>query len=210
MRKYLIWLFALLPVATAGSQEGDEAAPTDPSPSVIKEKVRLWVETLKTKSAEAADWEESKRSLTDLNELRKKEIAQIDELIAAAGTRLTDAEKRKADLEADEVKLRNDRRTMEERVALLEEKIRGQIAIFPATLRDKIPDALTRLEEPVGDAPLQNRFRDVLVVLGAVNQFHHSITVADEMRDLDGEGVKVEVLYLSLAGAWFVDRGLPL
>ena len=202
----LVVLGAMLTPMLSVAQEPDADTPSEPSPTVVREKTRLWVETLKTKSEEAADWEEAKRSMSDLNELRKKEIAQIDELIVAAGKRLEDAEKRKGELESESLSLRQGRDEMGAKVALLEEKIRKQIPMFPAVLREKVPDALARLQEPATDAPLQNRFRDVLLILGAANQFHHSITVASELRDFGGESVEVEILYLGFAGAWYVDR----
>ncbi len=77
---------------------------------------------------------------------------------------------------------------------------------FPPPLRDKAGEAITRLEDPQPDTPLQNRYRDVLAILSEVGNFQGVITIDTELREIDGAQVEVEVLYLGLAQAWYADR----
>lgn len=203
--------FSLLGVLLA-PLSGQEAAPPpapkpiEPLPATVQEKIREWVKTRKQIAQEAADWEAEKRSLADLNDLRKKEITQIDAFIAAAGERLQDAEKQRTELLAEEESLRTWRASVEERIVKLEANLRAQLPKFPPPLRDKAGDAIARLEDPQPDTPLQNRYRDVLAILGEVGNFHNTLTIDTELRDFDGAQIEVDVLYLGLAQAWYVDR----
>jgi hypothetical protein len=178
----------------------------DPTPAAVQQKIREWVKTRKQIGEEAADWETEKRSLTDLNEIRRKEAAQIDELIAAAGNRLKDAEKQRTELLAEEESLRAWRATFEQRIIKLEADLRAQLPKFPPPLRDKAGEAITRLEDPQPDTPLQNRYRDVLAILSEVGNFQSVVTIDTELREINGAQVEVEVLYLGLAQAWYADR----
>ncbi|MCB1088250.1 MAG: DUF3450 family protein [Verrucomicrobiae bacterium] len=210
-RPWLGWRLAALALGvlsvSAPAQENSPAPkPVEPLPAVVQEKIRQWVQAKKQHSAETADWEAEKRSLADLNELRRKEITQIDELIAAAGDRLKDAEKQRGELLTEEESLRSWRASVEQRIATLETDLRAQAPKFPPPLREKIQEALDRLDSPQPDAPLQNRYRDVLAILGEVGNFQNALTIDTELRDFGGQKIEIDVLYLGLAQAWYVDR----
>jgi DNA repair exonuclease SbcCD ATPase subunit len=178
----------------------------EPAPTIVQEKIREWVKTKKQIGEERSHWDAEKQSMTDLNELRRKEIAQIDELIAAAGARLADAEKQRTELLAEEAATRAWRASVEGRIGKLEADLRAQLPKFPPPLREKIGDAIQRLENPQPDTPLQNRYRDVLAILGEAGNFQNTLTIDTELREIGGIQVEVDVLYLGLAQAWYVDR----
>ncbi len=181
-------------------------APPLPAPALVQEKVREWVNVQKIRAEEAAQWEDEKRRLADLNEIRRKEIAKLDEVIEAAGTRLTDAEKQRTDLLAEEQDLRGDRAAWEKDLEALEETARELLPALPPPLRDKVADAEDRLTKPDPSAPLQNRFRDVLAILTEAENFNATITVDSELREFDGQEVELQVLYLGLGQAYYCDR----
>lgn len=206
----LLALVAALPsVATVAAQEGLGAGDTDAVPpvAVLQEKVREWVRVQKLRGEESADWAEQQRRLAGLNALRREEIGQIDALIEAAGTRLADATEQREKLLAEQVALRASRAELARRIDDLEATLRTQIATFPDPLLEKIEDSLARMEAEGADRPLQDRYRDVVAVLVAAGEFGRSLTVVSEMRDIGGQRIEVEVLYLGLSGAWYVDRG---
>ncbi len=189
---------------SAQEAEVDQAEPAPPA--VIQEKIREWVQVRKQISAERADWEADKQSLADLNDLRKKEIESLDEIINAAGDRLASAEKQRTELLAEEEALRTGRQLLEARVARAEETLRSLIPRFPPPLLEEVDDALARIASADADSPLQDRYRDLLSVAGAAGNFDNGITVATELREIDGARVEIDVLYLGLARAWYVDR----
>lgn len=201
----LLWL----PLSGRAQEADAGAAATEPElllPVAVQEKVREWVRVKKQISAERADWEAEKQSLSDLNALREKEISQLDELIEAAGSRLADAEKQRADLREEEANLRERRKLLEARITKLETALREVVPRFPPPLRNQVEPVLARLETADSEASLQDRYRDLLTVLGEAGQFDRTLTIDSEIRAIDGEQVEVQVLYLGLARAWYVDR----
>lgn len=209
LRRSFLSLTAVLAIAGCPFSFAQEEAAESPEsipPSVVQEKVREWVRTKKQISAERADWEAQKQSMTDLNELRQREIEKLDEIIEAAGSRLADAEKQRAEMLAEEETLREKRQLLEAEIAEAEAQLRAVVPTFPEPLKAKIHEALGRLENQGADASLQDRYRDLLTILGEAGNFDHTITVDSELRDIAGEQVEVDVLYLGLARAWYVDR----
>ncbi len=177
----------------------------------VQEKLRQWVKTQQLISGEKAGWEAEKSSLADLNELREQEAAQLDELIATAGTRLSDAETRLAELNEEEESLRTQRAEKESRIGELEAGVRSLLPGFPAPLLEQLGDAVERLQDAESGhgssgAPLQNRYRDVLAVLTEAGAFDSRLTLDTELREIDGRTLEVQVLYLGLANAYFTDR----
>lgn len=187
-------------------EEGEDGKRSDLRAELVQTQLREWVRVKKQISDERADWEAEKQVLADLNDLRRKEIAQMEELIEAAGTRLSDAEKQKAALLAEEETLRVRRQQWENEIGRSEERLRGLVVRFPPVLREKVSDALIRLEAADPEAPLQNRWRDLLAILGEVESFENTITVTPELRESGERQMEVEVVYLGLARAWYVDR----
>jgi len=198
----------LLPIAFfgwAGYAMAQDAAELTP-PAIAQEKLRQWIEVQKTISEEEASWKEEQQSVQDLIALREKEIAQLDEVIEAAGSRLEDAEKQRADLLKEEQELRVQRRLMQEKVTLLEAKLVKLIPSFPPPLMDKVSDAVARLEKADDTLPLQNRYRDILAILTEAGSFNNTITVATEMREIGEETLEFQVFYLGLGQAFYTDR----
>ncbi|NNE90636.1 MAG: DUF3450 family protein [Verrucomicrobiales bacterium] len=193
------------PVSTGFAQD-PAAKPESTDPKLVQEKLRQWVDVKKTISAEKADWEAKKTTLADLNELRKQEIGNIDELIEAAGSRLADAEKRRVELLTEEEELRAWRADFQKTVDALETRIVQLARRFPPPLTEKLDDALARLHTTEEETPLQNRFRDLVAILAEAGNFQNTITVDTDLREIDGKQIEVDVLYLGLTQAFFVDR----
>lgn len=194
--------------AGAYAQEQPEAEKNVlPTAAEVQEKVRQWVHTQQLISQEQSDWQAQKQALVDLGNIRQREISQLDEVIEAAGTRLTDAESRRAELIAEEGSLRERRAELEKEIVALEESALGLLPGFPPPLREKVKDAAERLEaNERQSSPLQNRYRDVLAILVEAGAFNSRLTHDIDLREVDGKSIEVEVLYLGLASAYYTDR----
>ena len=200
-------LFTL--TATGFAQDGPQQGDPDKGPpaSVLQEKVREWVRAQKQRGKELADWQEQRSGLARLNEIRRKEIAEIDTLIEAAGKRLEEATAQREQLLAEQAGLRIARAQLSDRIGTLEEALAGRLPMFPEALREKVPDAIARLENPDDSRPLQDRYRDLVAILAAATEFGRSLNITSELREIGGEQVEVEVLYSGFSGAWYVSRG---
>lgn len=182
-----------------------QAQEVTPDPALLQKQTAEWIETRRLISAESAAWETEKATLADLNTIRQRETQQLGEFVKAAGERVTELDEQKKKSATEKANLQQWRKNFEDEVAALEAQLKPLLPAFPAPLRDKIGDAIARLESPAEDVALQNRARDVLLILQAAHEFQNEITLASEVRDLDGEKREVEVLYLGMSQAWFVD-----
>lgn len=194
--------------APRSAEQPAEAAEADgPSPADRAETTaRRWMQTRKSIGAEEAQWEEQKQLFTDLVAVREKEIASLEEVTVAAAERVETVKKERAKLKAEETELREWRKAAENRIANLEEQLRPLAGLFPEPLRQKVEESLLRLDEADPETALQDRYRDLVAILNAAAEFDGTITVQSELRDFGGEEVEVDVFYLGLTQAWYVDR----
>lgn len=199
---------ALLVMAAAAPLAGQESAPAgEPLPKAgeVQSKFEQWVKTRQLISEERAAWEVEKATLAGLNEVRLRESEQLDEFITAAGARVAEIDAQRSRFAEDETALKAWRSAMEKEVTSLEQQIRPLLPRFPAPLRGKVEEALIRLDAPDPDQPLQNRTRDILLVLQAYLDFQNTLTVESDIREIAGARREVEILYLGISQAWYVD-----
>jgi len=187
---------------TAASAPTQDAAPA----AEIQKKTGEWIETRRLISKEAADWATEKATLTDLNAIRKTEIEKLDEFIKIAETRVKDLDEKRTAFSKEETDLRQWRAQLEPKVAALETEVRPLIKIFPAILREKVEEPAARMEADDSRESLQNRMRDLLKVTQAILAFQNSLHTDNELREIDGEKREIDVLYLGLAQAYYVDQ----
>lgn len=176
------------------------------NPTVARENVVQWVLTKKTIGEESAKWAADKQNLTDLITLRDHEVEQMAEVISLAKDRVADIEKKSAALKGEEQKRQAWRDQFEKRVTALEDSLIHQLAYLPSPVKDKLFEAMERLENRDDGGDLQGRFRDVLAILNECIAFNSQIHTLPEIHELDGAQVEVDVLYLGMKQAWYVDR----
>ncbi len=196
----LVFWFAAL---AASAQEATEL----PSAVEVRTKLEQWVLTKQITSAESAAWASEKANLGELNGLRRQEIEQLKAFAVAVGERVTELAGKQEAFVEEEKNLKTWRRELEATVADLESRVRAMIPVFPQPFRDEVTEAITRLEESdeAADAPIQQRARDVMMVLQAYQKHQNEITVLTEVREMGGQRREVEVLYIGLHEAWYVD-----
>jgi hypothetical protein len=187
-----------------GILPAQETTPLPPA-ALVQKKAEEWIRTRRLIGEEAAAWAQEKATLSDLNAIRGKEAAQLDQFIETAGTRVEDLAKQKAAFTGERESLRKWRSDFEAAFVKLEAEVKALLPRFPTPLRDQVDDAVIRLEEAGPDRPLQDRVRDVLLVLQSAKEFDDGFTVTTEVREFDGTQVEVRILYLGLAQAWYVD-----
>lgn len=178
-----------------------------PPPDLVREKLVQWVETKKLISREEAGWKAEKEMLESLITVREKEAAEMDKVVSLARERVADVEKQGSRLEEEFLQRKAWRETLEKRVVALEKALLPRLASLPPPLLEKMNDAVTRLRDPARDpADLQGRFRDLLAILGECSAFNSRLTYLPEIREIGGQKYEVDVLYLGMSQAWYVDR----
>lgn len=182
--------------------QADEAAPA----AIVQTKVSEWIKTLQLVGEEKTAWEMEKQTLTDLNAIRKSEIEKLDEFVRLAEDRVKELDERRSSFAKEEEDMKQWRRGLEQRLGPLEDELRPLAKVFPLPLREKVEEAVIRLEEGDPEASLQNRTRDVLLIVQAMLEFHNSLSWDNEIREIDGERREVGILYLGLSRAYYVDQ----
>ena len=180
------------------------AAFAETNPNLARQKLLEWIDVKKTISAEKADWYAEKIQLNDLNRIREKEIEKLDQLLSRSkimrrenGARIT-----KQLNEAD--KLEAQRKNLALRIDELEEQLEPLIAKLPPPLTAKLKAETANLGRP--ERPLQDRYRDLTLILIEIGNFNSTITLDTEIRETGDGRAEVDILYLGLAQAWYVTR----
>lgn len=201
----LAWIAAAVSLRAQDATPPAAAPAPIPDAALLQKKTSEWIQTLRIIGEETAAWQEEKATLADLNTIRAKETAQLDEFVKAAESRVEELGTKKAALSQEQNDLKAWRAKLEADLSQLESDLRPLLPRLPAPLREKIGESLIRLESPEADQPLQNRTRDLLLVLQACTEFQNQLTIDSEVREIGGERREVEVLYLGLTQAWYVD-----
>ena len=197
-------------IVWTGAQETEKKETTTPAGD-LQETLKEWVLTRQLISREKAAWQEQKKTWTDLNEIRRLEKESLNEFIESARSRVPKITEEKAALASEEKALRDWRKESLRKIDEWEKKLLPLLPLFPAPLEDSLKEPITRLkaasiaedEEP---RPLQDRTRDVVLILQGFREFQSAVTTERELLAVGGsEPRELDVLYLGLSRAWFVD-----
>ncbi len=201
------FVLLLCPLLLVG-QEADLSKLTKdlPQASEVRTGLKQWVLTKQMISREQAGWEEQQQTLTDLNGVRQREIKHLGEFTKTAGVRIAEIEKKRKQFSEEEAQLKKWRRDLKAQITKLENELRPLLVIFPAPLRSKMAEVIGRFETADAQEPLQHRTRDVLLLMQAYLNFQNTITLDTDIRSIDGEDREVDVLYMGLTQAWYVDQ----
>lgn len=168
-------------------------------------KLQEWVKTKQIAGQEKAAWEEEASTLSQLNQIRNRELEQLKAFTESARNRAVELDKQLSGFAAERESLKAWRRELQSLVNGWEKQVQSGQNLFPPPLREKVEESLLRIESGDPDRPLQQRTRDILLISQAYLDFQNVFTVDTEMREIEGETRSVDVLYLGLSKAWFVD-----
>lgn len=187
-----------------------ELAQGDPNPITsesLEGRAERIFEAKETISREKASWAEQKPLFESLIALREKEIAGIEGFTESAHGRIEEVSQKRSAFETEETDRKTWRANFEKEIIQLEISLREVTPLLPPPVKTKLSTAIARLEETASldQIPLQERFRDVLSILSAARDFDSKLTIDSEIRNIDGQQYQIDVLYLGLDRAWFVD-----
>ena len=182
--------------------------------------VEKWVQTRQLISKKKADWRVGQENIKQSIGLLKKEIALLDKEIAQTNDIDTEAdlEKQRVNLSLEDLKRSN--KVVSDALWNMERKVLGLISRFPEPLKDRTTAVRTRIPLKIED--LRNnsaaeRMQNIVAILNEADRFNSAITMAVELRKTaEGNERQVQVIYLGLGQAYFVDqnntiagRGVP-
>jgi hypothetical protein len=200
--------------ARDGMQIGGAMSGTGSGSSATLGESRLalekWIETQQVIARESKDWQQGREILAGRLELVKGEIATLQAKTREAEAGVAEADARRAELLAGNDELKATGAQLETAVAALEGEVRRLFPALPEPVRERLRPLQERM--PADGAAVTvsaaERFQNVLGILNEVNKANSEITVACEVRELDGgRRAEVQVLYVGLAQAFYVSAG---
>ncbi len=189
----------------------DDAPPASASPAPSLEETRLvmgkWIETQQVIAKERNDWSQGKGVLEDRIALVVGEVTTLEERVTQQTALLAGALARKAEVVAENDRLKALQSRLADSIAGMEVQVR--------TILKQLPDPVqTRLQPLVARMPIDGakattsaaeRFQNVLGILNEVNRSNGEIAVQYEVRTLaDGSKAEVQAVYVGLAQGYFV------
>ncbi len=172
-----------------------------------REALDKWVETRRVISKEKQDWALGKEMLNDRIALVKREIDSLRGKIDDAAKSITEADKKKIDLDAENEKLEAASASLSDIVVKLETRTKALLKRLPEPVRDRVQPLSQRIPEKPDDTKLSlsERFQNVVGILNEVNKFNRNITITSEVRKLgDGATAEVTALYIGIGQAYYV------
>jgi hypothetical protein len=194
-----------------GCQANPEKNEQEKAAAPLLEETRLamdkWLETQQIISRERKDWQQGKEILLGRLELIKKEVATLEEKTRQAEASVTEADKKRNDLLAENDRLKDAGTLLTEAVTGMEGEIRQMFKQLPEPIRTKLQPLYQRIpEDPLkARVAAAERFQNVLGILNELNKVNNEITVNYEVHNLaDGKPSEVKALYVGLAQAYYV------
>lgn len=169
------------------------------------------VESRQKIADEQSLWRVQKQSLLDTIELLNLEIELLEERIEATEAESTQAER-------DRIRLNGEIEELKEASAVIATVIRGfeaRILKLVNALPSDIKGKLDRLTNRIPDrntpenrirASLGERMQNIVGLLNQLEVFNNGVHVLTEVRKLGGQNITIQVLYIGLAQAYYVNR----
>jgi hypothetical protein len=191
---------------TSSAGDGDA-----PSASAALQETRLtldkWIETQQILSKERKDWQQGKEILLGRLDLVKSEVTTLEEKIRQAESAVTEANRKRDELLADNDRLKTVGAQLAEGVAGMEAQVKKLLESVPQPIRTKLLPLTQRIPEDPANTRVSaaERFQNVLGILNELNKANNELTVGYEVHTLaDGKPSEVQAIYVGLAQAYYV------
>lgn len=187
---------------------GPAALSAAPQLAETRSTLKEWVELKKIVSEEKNKWVVEKQSLNESIDLLKDEIRKIEEAIVEYESEASDADKVREDLTQQENELKQASAIVKETIVDLEAEMLEIIKYLPETLQEKVAIPTSRIpktQREIDASRLTDRILNVIAILTEIEKFNSQVSVVNEIRDISGERVRVDTLYIGLAVAYYVD-----
>lgn len=197
--------------AGASAQEKVDAGFSKGRNAATLEETRLtmdkWIETQQILSKERKDWAQSREILAARIDVVKRELATLTEKTKTAETTVTEAGKKRADLERESAQLEATATLLGDAVTAMEAEVRKTFQRLPEPVQTKLQPLFQRIPDDTKKTrvSIAERFQNVLGILGEIHKASSDITVGYEVHELaNGKPAEVKVLYVGLSQAYYV------
>jgi len=174
----------------------------------IRTTIDNWVDLRKTIAKRKNDWRVEKELLQHRISLFEEEINSLQEQISEFQEGADEAQKKRADLQQQEEVLREAARIVETNIPRYENIVRELSAFFPLPLTNKVSTLMSNLPAQGARTNLgtSQRMATVVGILNEVDKFNNSISMENELREVDGQQIQVTTVYAGLSQAYYADE----
>jgi hypothetical protein len=193
-----------------GAASADDTRATGERIESMRDTLDRWVETRRIISEEQRDWALGKELLESRLDILKRDIDGVKAKIADAEKSIGEADRKRADLVAQNDALKATSGELAKLAADFETKTKDLVRRLPDPIKEKVRPLSQRLpEDPAASSlSLSVRFQNVVGILNEVNKFSREITVTSEVRKLsDGTSAEVTAVYLGIAQGYYIGAG---
>lgn len=164
-----------------------------------------WADTRRLISKERNDWVLGKEILNDRIGLVEREIESLKTRLAETSGSIVDADRKVAELAAEEAKLKEGSAALAQLVWGFEQRTSQLVKRLPPPIAERIKPLSQRLPDaPDSKLSLAERFQNIVGILNEVNKFQRDIAVVSEVRTLaDGSSAEVTTVYFGLGQAYY-------
>lgn len=172
--------------------------------------VEKWVQTKQLIAKKRADWRVEQENIKQSIGLLKKEIDLLENEIEQTKDvdSEADIEKRRINLSLNDLKKSN--KVVDDALWKMERQALVLISRFPESLKDRTTGVRTRIplkQEDLRNYSVAERMQNIVAILNEADRFNSAITMVVELRkDSEGKERQVQVVYLGLGQAYFVDQ----
>jgi hypothetical protein len=175
----------------------------------VRAALEKWVEVRRVISKERQDWALGREMLTDRIAIQRREIETVRAAVASARESVADADRKRAELLAENEALAGASARLAEVVRTLETRTRSLLARLPDPIRERVQPLSQRIpdgQEGQGSRlALSERFQNVVGILNEVDKFQREITLSSEVRELgDGTSAEVAAIYVGIGQGYYV------
>ena len=167
-----------------------------------------WVETRRLLSQEKRDGQLGRELLGDRIGLVQREIEALRGKLAEAQASISAADEKRAELAAENERLKSSAATLEGTVAGLEQRTRELLARLPVPIVERVKPLSQRFPSgpDASGSSLSARFQNIVGILNEVNRFHREISLASEVRELGGgQSAEVTALYVGISQGYYAN-----
>ncbi|MDP0501621.1 MAG: DUF3450 family protein [Verrucomicrobiota bacterium JB022] len=171
----------------------------DSTRNSISEYVRVRQDIAKARN----EWQAEKEIIQRRIDLFEQEKADLQERIATAQERASSAQQVISEKRSQISQLTSATNVVRDKLPDYEAQIAAMIDYLPAPLKRDVE----KLTPSLGKGPVSNRMAVVIGILNQIERFNSQFIITTDLKQTaDGQSKSVDVLYLGLAQAYYVDQ----
>lgn len=168
-----------------------------------------WVETRQMTSKARADWQTDKETLEQTVAMFGRELKSVADQMGKISTNNVQVDKERAEAETLKKSATESLQRTREFSAEMEAKLIKLVPQLPAPLQEIIRPSLNKIPADPAATKMSaaERMQVVVGILGEMDKFNNAVSIFNEKRkNAAGEEVAVEVVYVGLGAAYFVNE----